>query len=104
MLRKDGTFTFYKIQHQQTDGEWVYSIYGTPDTNSKAKPCPDTFTASGRCWQETGEHGVYDKRNALVGLKNARANVRKAVSNGNLPKPYKLRLVKVTVKQTTTPC
>jgi len=102
MIRKDGNFKFYKIQHQQeSDGEWVYSIYGTPETNSKSKPCPDTFTASGLCWQQTGEHGVYDIRNAKVGLKNAKKLVLRDCKEEKRKKPLKLRLVLVEVNQKT---
>jgi hypothetical protein len=100
MIRTDGKFKFYKIQHQQvSDRRWVGSIYGEPKVNSKT----DMFTASGRCWQLLGEHGVFDIRNARVGLRNARKNVLRDVKNGRHGKPLKLRLVLVEIEQKRTP-
>lgn len=104
MLRNDGVYKIYRIQHQQrSNNEWVYSIYGSPDTNSKTTPCRDTFTASGLCWQKTGIHGVYDIRNARTGLKNARKNIFKDIKNGTQKTKLKLRLVCVELKQETIP-
>jgi len=100
MLRKDGKYTFYKIQHQWSPtSEWVYSSYvDYAKTNSET--C-DSFTASGNCWQLIGEHGVFDIRNARTGLKHAKeAVVRDFVAN-KLPRVIELRLVRITVTQTT---
>lgn len=105
MVRSDGTYKFYKIQHQWKEGgEWVFSAYGQPETNSKPKKgsgISDTFTASGYCWQETGEHGVFDLRNAKTGLKNARKLVARDFKNKVLDRPLNLRLVMVTITQKT---
>lgn len=100
MVRYDGTYTIYKIQHQQiSDGRWVYSIWGQPKTNSKAG---DHFTASGNCWQQTGEHGVYDIRNGRVGLKRAIKEMQADQKKDKRPF-LKMRLVKVEITQKTIP-
>ena len=101
MIRTDGKFKFYKIQHQQpSDKKWVFSIYGEPKVNSKT----DMFTASGQCWQYTGEHGVFDIRNARVGLKNAKKDVLRDVrKNPQRNQNLKLRIVLVEVEQKTIP-
>jgi hypothetical protein len=101
MLRKDGTFIIYKIQHQwDLGGEWFYSAYvDYAETRSRT----DKFSASGRCWQETGEHGVYKLSNAITGLKAARKAVAKDFKNKKLTRKIPLRIVKVTITQKTEP-
>lgn len=101
MLRNDGSYHFYKIQHQQKDGEWVYSIYGTPEID-KESGLGDKFTASGYCWQQTGEHGVYDIKKAKIGLRVANKDMLRDVKNHG-HKKLKLRIVLVSVIQTTIP-
>lgn len=64
MLRSDGTYRIYRIQHRKLNSDrWIYSdldVFGWPngfaaDTDSK-------------CWNETGVCGTYDKRLADDGL------------------------------------
>lgn len=60
-LRSDGEFTFYVIQHKQSDGRWVgssFDFFGTPEG----------FSASGVCWQQTGNHGTFDRDEGVRGL------------------------------------
>lgn len=99
MIRTDGTYKFYKIQHQWK-GEWIFSAYpyDQPETNSKT----DKFTASGKCWQITGEYGVFNIENARVGLKN----IFKKTANFNknkLTEKTPFRIVRVEIAQKTTP-
>ncbi len=103
MIRTDGMFVFYKIQHQQpSDKKWVYSIYGTPEITPNGSGIRDTFTASGFCWQQTGEHGVYELKNAKKGLKLA---YKMLEEDGKAKKTNikKLRLVQVSIMQKTIP-
>ena len=100
MLRKDGIFKFFKIQHQwRVGGDWNFSTYGEyAETNSRK----DTFTASGKCWQETGEHGVYNIRNAKAGLKYTRKKALEDFKKGKLSRKLKFRIVRVEITQKTT--
>lgn len=54
MLRTDGTYTIYFIQHQYGDNpKWANSIENE-----------ELFTACDDCWQETGVMGTYDLEEA----------------------------------------
>lgn len=67
MLRIDGKHTFYRIQHLGSNGCWLFSSFdhfGTPNTGHES----DKFDASGDCWQQVGEHGVFDIENARKGF------------------------------------
>ena len=92
MLRKDGIYTFYKIQHFQSDGEWVYSDLGVicSRLDSRIEPY-QSFTSMGKCWQETGEHGCYGLATGLLFLKQI----------SRLKPDFKFQLVKVQINQTT---
>ena len=63
-MRQDGTYTIYVIETMvpnYRDGEWFRASldhFGYPPG----------FTASGQCWQETGEHGTYSLDEAIEGL------------------------------------
>lgn len=60
MLRKDGVYLFYMIQHSQDGIDWTYSsldYFGHPKG----------FTASDKCWQQTGMHGTFDRQEAIDG-------------------------------------
>lgn len=57
MLRNDGNYTIYKIQHRQDDGKWVYSSLDS--FGRRHMEVLKHFQASGECWQKTGESGVF---------------------------------------------
>jgi hypothetical protein len=61
MVRTDGKYQIYRIQHRQTDGEWKYSSFDHFGT-------PAGMGASDACWQETGVLGTYDAETARKGL------------------------------------
>ena len=98
MLRKDGIYEIYMIQHQQKDSKWVYSIFGTPTVADIKKG----FNASGDCWQITGIEGTFDFETAKEGLIKASENILKQYMNGDLKQILPLRLVKVIISQTTS--
>ena len=62
-FRREGKYTIFMIQHQNSDGEWVISSFDHFGTPSRA------FAASGRCWQDTGYHGCYDVAEASEALR-----------------------------------
>jgi len=87
MLRTEGKFTIYRIEHLWKDANqfvspprWVSSIENE-----------EFFPASEKCWQETGVHGTYD-------LEEAKEVYEKLVA-GQDPN-RKFRLVRVTISQT----
>ena len=68
MIRQDGHFIVYRIQHQEDGGEWVYSNFdhfGTPLTS---------FSPSGDCWQATGIHGTLSHADIMPALRIIRDN------------------------------
>ncbi len=85
MIRNDGTFRIYCIQHEQLhNGAWLHSsvdYFG----------CPEGFNASGKCWQRTGVHGVFNLKQARLGL---------AWIQARWP-GRSFRLVRITITQTT---
>lgn len=96
MLRNDGTYTIYKIQHQQSDKKWVFTnfdnIFEIKLSHKETFSEPwRSFTACGKCWQETGEHGCYDSKTAILAL---------VIITEHSPK-RKFRLVKVDITQKT---
>lgn len=104
MLRNDGIYKIYKIQHMYPKTkEWVYSIYGSPEIKPNEQGIRNTFTASGICWQETGEHGVYDLKDAKVGLKMAYDRYKEDVKEKHTLPGFKFRIVLVSIIQQTTP-
>jgi hypothetical protein len=85
MIRSDGVFGTYMVQHRQDDGKWVasnFDFFGSPPG----------FTASCDCWQVTGIRGTYYKVVARKGLDWIR---RKHPGR-------KFRLVYVVVSRLTT--
>jgi hypothetical protein len=61
MIRKDGTYTIYRLEHEQKDGKWTSSSldhFGYPPG----------FDAGGECWQTTGITGVLNYEEAVAGL------------------------------------
>ena len=82
MLRTDGSYCIYKIQHSWKRGEeWVFSIENE-----------EYFPASNKCWQITGVHGTFS-------LEEAKTAYGRAVSK--LDKNRKFRLVCINIDQTT---
>jgi len=95
MIRNDGTYTIYKIQHQESDEKWVFTnldaIGGSPSHEETFSEPWKSFTACGECWQETGEFGCYDIQTGLLVLLNVIQRSPKR----------KFRLVKVSITQKT---
>lgn len=95
MLRKDGTYTLYRIQHLLKIGEWAYSNFDFfckgPDFSVRLEPYR-SFTAVGECWQEIGEYGSYALSTSLSFLKQ----ISQAWPD------YQFRLVKIEITQKTT--
>ena len=87
MIKKDGQYLFYKIQHLQDNGKWVFSSLDAFGTPHKA------FSASGKCWQEIGEHGTYYMSIAI--------KAREKISKEN--PEYKFRIVEVAIRQYVKP-
>jgi len=80
MIRTEGKFSIYRIEHQWKDkSKWASSIENE-----------QYFTASGDCWQQTGVHGTFD-------LEEAKKAFGEVVSK--LDKNRKFRLVCVTIEQ-----
>jgi hypothetical protein len=85
MLRKDGKWNIYKVQHY--DGvKWAYS-------NLDAFGCPEGLSPSQPCWQLTGQKGTFERDEAKRSLLWIRERNPK----------YKFRVVKVVVAQKTYP-
>jgi hypothetical protein len=103
MIRKDGKYFIYIIQHQRdVDKRWVNSsdcnrwIPGKLtrkkfETIFFTEPWR-TITACGKCWQETGVHGSYIKNKAL--------RILEKVSKWN--PGIKFRVCKLEIEQRTT--
>lgn len=69
MLRHDGDFVIYILQHQfRKTGEWANSGDGEQFCKNK-KPFTEeprrSFNACGSCWQQTGVQGSFDKKIAF---------------------------------------
>ncbi len=62
VMRQDGRYIVYRIQHEQADGKWVYSNFDHFGT-----PLP-SFGASGDCWQVTGIHGSFEHEDVSPAL------------------------------------
>lgn len=68
MLRNDGKYTIYTIQHQDKKGEWHSSNIDSfepkegrwSSDGSKELPPWRHFGANGECWQQTGVHGTFE--------------------------------------------
>lgn len=87
MLRSDGKFEFYQIQHRISPyRRWVTS-------NLDHFGVPPGFEANSACWQKTGRHGTFDLGEGILGLDWIRKR-----NEGNT-----FRLVLMKVWQTTLP-
>lgn len=102
MIRCDGVFVIYKIQHLQADGVWTGSNldhFGTPHVTGKSSnkmartgwSTTNGFSACGDCWQQTGATGTFDL--------NAAAEALVWISE-KWP-DYQFRIAKVTISQLT---
>jgi len=78
MLRNDGKYEIFIIEHQyEKEGKWSRTSFDggfkMPDRHilkngvweGKENEPYESFSASGQCWQETGEHGVFDTEMAI---------------------------------------
>ena len=74
MLRSDGDFTIYVIQHLSRPGgnpfreiTWVNSNldYFVTNVPSDERNAIAPFMAVGECWQKTGIHGTFNQNEAL---------------------------------------
>lgn len=82
MLRNDGDYTIYCIQHDwQNDNDWAYSMENE-----------EYFPPSCDCWQLTGIHGTFD-------IEEAKVAFEKTVVKQD--KNRKFRLVRVDIIQST---
>jgi hypothetical protein len=81
MVRNDGNYVIYLIQHKERSGRWVRSI-----ENERY------FKASDECWQITGIHGTFDLEHA----KKVYEHIINIEEEGNI-----YRIVKVTINQKT---
>ena len=82
MLRNDGDYTIYMIQHDwQNDNDWAYSIENEW-----------YFPQSCDCWPLTGEHGTFD-------IEEAKVAFEKTVAKQD--KNRRFRLVRVDIIQST---
>ncbi len=61
MLRRDGEYEIYRIQHGTLNGGWV-------DSNLDHFGEPKGFSADGACWQRTGVIGTFSVGEARDGL------------------------------------
>lgn len=93
MLRYDGDYVIYTIQHWVPNGvgrkvaQWDWTSF---DHFGHV----DGMTANDRCWQETGIDGTYDPDIADAGLANISARHPKR----------KFRIVSVHITQITKLC
>ncbi len=89
MIRNDGLYTIYRIQHQEKKPKkWVFS-------SLDSFGAPPGFDACGDCWQETGEHGVFTIKEARKGLNWIRKENKKERPE------IQFRLVQVIISQKT---
>jgi hypothetical protein len=74
MLRNNGVWDMIKIMcNHDKKGKWVYCTpdsffvwYGGLKNDEVFKNIWREWTASGDCWQQTGEHGFYSVKSALT--------------------------------------
>ena len=98
IVRKDGKFTFYKIQACGENGRWYYVRFypflktASKQTRAKFEKLEDKYNACGDCWQETGNDGTYDFQTACD-MVMILCKENKGVS---------FRVVKITIEQETT--
>ena len=80
MVRTDGKYQIFKIEHQWNgSAKWSSSIENVSE-----------FPPTSDCWQQTGVHGTFD-------LEEAKDSFKKIVSIPN--EVRKFRLVRVTIEQ-----
>jgi hypothetical protein len=103
MIRTDGTFTIYRIQHRTPGGRWTFS-------NFDHFGHPPGFTASEPCWQQTGVMGTFDREVAVKALRwiqNPKRVVRRVEHWEEIEYRFgishEFRLVVVEITQRTTP-
>jgi hypothetical protein len=85
VIRTDGAYVFYRIQHLDASG-WQHS-------NLDYFGYPRGFSASGKCWQKLGEDATFELPFAKLGIKFLRRKHPKE----------KFRLIEVAITQITRP-
>jgi hypothetical protein len=78
MLRNDGKYEICTIEAKPVDDKYNSGWFGIsfdgsfkwgkrwyPDYSGKEYEPYESFSASGKCWQETGIHGTYDVEKAI---------------------------------------
>lgn len=66
--------TIYQIETQWRDKSWHLftlsaEMFGEPSEwrkQSTSAPLAREFSACGRCWQQTGEHGTFDLKTGIL--------------------------------------
>lgn len=94
MLRTDGKFEIYVLEFRSKKEREVwhsisFDVAWVPSEFYK-KEVWDEFSASGKCWQETGVHGTYDVE---VAIKLYVTLIQHSI------KDYIFRVVKKTIRQ-----
>lgn len=98
MLRKDGNFTFYRIQLYYSEYDKWYDI---GDKYYLKQYEFSEYSACGECWQEIGKNGIYDFKYA----KQMCNDLNEALQNGEIKSDKGLkefRIVKCEVSQKQT--
>ena len=104
MLRTDGKFEIYTLEFalkkprpdSSYDNNWHLISFDAawvpPELYKSKQEVWEEFSASGKCWQETGVHGTYDVETAikLYCILNQHALEKEK---------YKFRVVKTTIWQ-----
>ena len=69
MLSNDGKYTIYIIEFKGTGEKWCKlsfdAAWFTPEIYESKRELFNQFSASGKCWQETGVHGTYEVEDAI---------------------------------------
>jgi len=100
MLREDGNFIFLQIEaYCPTTDLWT----SIEDRYYLKRYELGEHSACGKCWQEIGEHGIYD----LEYAKRFCNDLNKSLTNGEMKyavnNPTKFRLVSCKVSQERIP-
>lgn len=97
MLRNDGKYEIFVIEFRSTGTcSWhriSFDVAWVPAEQYQVKKdIWHEFSASGKCWQETGVHGTYDAETALVLFNMLKQHSIKKDK-------YSFRVAKITIQQ-----
>lgn len=103
MLRTNGKYKFYQIKarwldKRKGDNWFLHTDYYQPKIEN-TDIIRDDFTASGQCWQITGQHGVFNVRNALKGLEVSKAKMKEFPDKKGYEVELSIFEVKISQKQ-----